>query len=68
MNKKELNDFIKEVCIQYSEYWATFSFEALNSIITEVIAKNRGFGFAGQPLEAIRLICRKELSEVYNIK
>ena len=66
MSKQELKDFINTVCIQYSEQWATFNHEALDSVI-ESEAKNNGYQLGLEPLEAIKRMCKLDLLQVYNI-
>lgn len=67
MNKQQLNDFIKSVCTRYGEQWATFSRDALDSVI-EMEAKNNGYQLANEPLETIKRMCKEELKTVYNIQ
>ena len=67
MNKKELESFIHFVCIRYSEQFATFNQDALDSCI-EIEAKNNGYQLANEPLEVIGRICRQDLKTIYNIQ
>lgn len=66
MNKQQLKDFIHFVCVRYSEQWATYNTDALNSVI-EMEAKNNGYSLSGEPLNAIIRLCKQDLKTVYSI-